>query len=371
MSELLGVLSASSLLEGRKNAKPQLPPPGASGVKANGQCYGELGCFYEAFPFPQIGLLPLDPQTMDVKFRLADTDSESVTGLKYRTMSQSARDQHHWSDVSANTSRLTFLIHGFNENYASPAWANLTKALLDNTDDKVVLVDWSRGAAYPMYEQAVANTQIPARLIAHFVENLRGYRKLNTDRVHLIGLGLGAHLAGHAGRYAYEKFGYKLARITGLDPVWTMFESYANAPLAKSDAKLVDVIHTSAGTSLLMGEMGFRRAVGHVDFYPNRGTVPQPHCELQPFFAPVDCSQYAAIRYFTASLLHDCQFTSLQCTSWDEYRAHACDTDDESRKSRLGYYADATAGRGVHYLETLPAWPHCMPEARKALHNNL
>lgn len=119
-----------------------------------------------------------------------------------------------WPDFKPGD-RVVFLIHGFNENYLSPHWANLTKAILKNVPDKVIVVDWSRGAAYPYYEQSVANMQVPARLMSTLIENLRGFRKISPKNVHLVGASLGAHLAGHAGRYSYEKYAYKLGRITG------------------------------------------------------------------------------------------------------------------------------------------------------------
>lgn len=145
-----------------------------------------------------------------------------------------------------------------------------------------------------------------------------------------------------------------------------MFEQYPGSHLNKEDASFVDVIHTSAGNSILMGEMGFQRPLGHVDFYPNRGVVPQPHCGTQPIFAPVDCSQRAALKYFEVSVVgagSKCRFTSISCPSWADYSAHRCDTDEPAMKSRMGYYAAQEAGRGVQYLDTLPKWPHCMPES--------
>jgi len=41
-----------------------------------------------------------------------------------------------------------------------------------------------------------------------------------------------------------------------------------------SQAKLVDVVHTSGGF------LGFNKRLGHRDFYPNGGGWPQPGCTI-------------------------------------------------------------------------------------------
>jgi hypothetical protein len=43
--------------------------------------------------------------------------------------------------------------------------------------------------------------------------------------------------------------------------------------LDAGDAILVDAIHTASGLA------GFKEPYGHVDFYPNKGTRPQPGCD--------------------------------------------------------------------------------------------
>lgn len=64
---------------------------------------------------------------------------------------------------------------------------------------------------------------------------------------------MGAHIAGYAGKYYQQRHnGEKLERITGCDPAGPMFqhtddESVRQVRLDRSDAKLVDVIHTNAG----------------------------------------------------------------------------------------------------------------------------
>lgn len=63
-------------------------------------------------------------------------------------------------------------------------------------------------------------------------------------------------------------------RITGLDPAGPDFKKNSSDALKPCDAQFVDVIHTDVG---ILGDMTQR---GQVDFYPNRGFVSQPGCQL-------------------------------------------------------------------------------------------
>lgn len=61
-----------------------------------------------------------------------------------------------------------------------------------------------------------------------------------------------------------------------MDAASPLFEAY-NVGLDKSDANLVDALHTSAGDSILRGLLGVVHPIGHIDFYLNGGTY-QPGC---------------------------------------------------------------------------------------------
>jgi hypothetical protein len=59
----------------------------------------------------------------------------------------------------------------------------------------------------------------------------------------------------------------------GLDSAFPLFaDEGPDGRLDASDAVLVDTIHTCSGF------LGLRQPYGHVDFYPNKGTMPQPGC---------------------------------------------------------------------------------------------
>lgn len=64
-----------------------------------------------------------------------------------------------------------------------------------------------------------------------------------------------------------------------MDPAAPGFEIFPVTlqKLSKENADFVDVIHTAGGT------FGYLESLGHVDFYPNDGTAPQPGCDSNWF----------------------------------------------------------------------------------------
>lgn len=95
-----------------------------------------------------------------------------------------------------------------------------------------------------------------------------------TNKTHLIGFSLGAHIAGIAGYNIRIKL-QPIGRITGLDPAGPIFHSRLipnTKKLDSSDANFVDVIHTNAGI------FGYKQTLGTVDFFPNGGGAVQAGC---------------------------------------------------------------------------------------------
>lgn len=126
--------------------------------------------------------------------------------------------------------------------------------------------------AGPWYFTAARNTRVVGEYTASFIDYLIS-RGMPLQSLHLLGLSLGAQMAGIAG--ANVKSG-KIPRITGLDPAGPIFTKLPNSlKLDKSDAEFVDVIHTDAGI------FGYPRSIGHADFWPNQGVSPQPGCQFK------------------------------------------------------------------------------------------
>lgn len=92
----------------------------------------------------------------------------------------------------------------------------------------------------------------------------------NQNKYHIVGYGVGAHIAGLSGQYLTKNSNYLVPRITLLDPPGFGFWFFM--PKAdKTNAKFVDCIHTDAGN------LGSKRGFGQANFWPNKGKK-QPGC---------------------------------------------------------------------------------------------
>ncbi|NWY64102.1 LIPR3 protein, partial [Erithacus rubecula] len=160
-----------------------------------------------------------------------------------------------------------------------------------------IAVDWKEGAK-GTYVSAVNNIRVLGAEVAYFITALQRMFGYSPYEIHLIGHSLGAHTAGEAGRRIRG-----IGRITGLDPAGPYFEGTPpEVRLDPTDANFVDVIHSNAahfpaagkcscatgclqdghGTRALTLPMplpgfGMYNTTGHLDFYPNGGTV-MPGC---------------------------------------------------------------------------------------------
>ncbi len=205
----------------------------------------------------------------------------------------------------------------------------------------VILVGWGVGAKPSwtpthIYKQAAANTAT----IGNFVGKMAQKIKSNHPNVKIYGIGfsLGAHVMGFAGRTSSGSFD----RITGLDPAGPCFQDGKNTDkhIQKSDATLVDIIHTD-GTSgaFPLGTLELR---GHLDFYPFGG-YSQPGCILSP------CNHFKAHRYFIASIKEPQKFETNRLTFGDSNTQGGITVN---YKACMGYHADDKkyAHEGSFYL---------------------
>ncbi|NWS42210.1 LIPR3 protein, partial [Probosciger aterrimus] len=134
-----------------------------------------------------------------------------------------------------------------------------------------IAVDWEDGAK-GTYISAVNNLRVIGAEIAWIIKILENVSRCSPYDIHLIGHSLGAHTAGEAGRRIPG-----IRRITGLDPAGPCFEGTPpEVRLDPSDANFVDVIHSNAAHFPVVG-LGISNITGHLDFYPNGGTV-MPGC---------------------------------------------------------------------------------------------
>ncbi|XP_071423183.1 lipase member H isoform X1 [Pithys albifrons albifrons] len=232
------------------------------------------------------------------------------------------------------TKRTTFIIHGYRLTGSAPVWiSDLVHLLLSVEDMNIILVDWNHGATTLIYNYASRKCKRVAEILKKLIDEML-IEGASLDSVHMIGVSLGAHISGFVG----QMFGGALGRITGLDPAGPL---YRGAPpserLDPTDAQFVDVIHSDTDG------LGYREALGHIDFYPNGGTD-QPGCPLTIFsgLQYFKCDHQRSVFLFLSSLTQSCNITAYPCDSYRNYRNGKCTSCEAFWPMpcpTVGYYA--------------------------------
>ncbi|XP_028288703.1 lipase member H [Parambassis ranga] len=227
-------------------------------------------------------------------------------------------NHHHLSSQPLfNLSLPTaFVIHGYRPTGAPPIWINHIVHLLAVQEDmNIIVVDWNKGAANLNYFTAVSYTREAAQNLTGFIVTMEE-EGASLSSVHLIGVSLGAHLAGFVGANLKGKIG----RITGLDPAGPMFTSATpEERLDPSDAMFVDVLHTD------MDSFGLRGAHGHIDFYANGG-FDQPGCPKTIFAGKsyFVCDHQRSVFLYLCALNRTCSLTGYPCSSYGDFLEARC-----------------------------------------------
>ncbi|KAL6986587.1 hypothetical protein U1Q18_051233, partial [Sarracenia purpurea var. burkii] len=133
----------------------------------------------------------------------------------------------------------------------------------------VMLLDWSPLSKVDKYVTAVQNGDQVAKWFTEFLNDLISKNFTNANTTHLVGFSIGSHIAGLIGK----RVNGTLAKIFALDPAYPLYHHRdPSGRLDVNDAEFVQVIHTSGNF------ISFEDNIGHVDFYPNSGKLPQPLC---------------------------------------------------------------------------------------------
>lgn len=138
----------------------------------------------------------------------------------------------------------------------------------------------------------------------------------------------------------------KLKSIVSLDPAGPLFE--LNNPGGRTDytdAKYVEVIHSSSGI------IGFARAIGTTDFYPN--SMRNPGCESDP---SGNCDHPFAVYFYTESINSKVGFWGRKCTN-DTVTSNGCAEFLEGGKFMGGEPVTPSTNREVYWLQTNKAEP--------------
>lgn len=313
-------------------------------------CYPDIGCFTSDGLMKHTGVLPDTPEKIATVFSAFTSSAHSTEHIL---------NPHTPStfNVIDPKKRLAIIIHGFGGFKAQTDELNSVKDnLLTHTNGEVgtaIIVNWHKGSAAPDYIAASVNTEVVGRQVAFLVNELVKHHGVSAHNVYLVGFSLGAQVAGFAGKWSQSQYHWKFGRITGLDAAAPLFEGHEGAYLTKADAEFVDAIHSSAGSNLLLGEVGFIKAYAHLDFYPNSGHhQPQCHSLLHP-----GCNHQASVLFYDASLSAHatCHFNGFTCADWATFQKHTCTKHDVE----MGYWADKVHATGVRFLTTQEKYPFC------------
>jgi len=230
------------------------------------------------------------------------------------------------------------LVHGWKSSTQSNSIQSIRGAYAQRGKVNVFAINWRDQADNIYYLKPARYTVQVGRAVAKLIDLLVEEKNANSNRIHLIGHSLGAHIMGYAGSYAK----YRVGRITGLDPARPAFEDCIGPEnhLDATDGDFVDVIHSCAGV------LGFRKPIGFVDFYPNGGGAPQPGCsEISQIFT--GCSHGRSYEYYAESVNSDKGFYGTLCNSLDDVKGKNC----TGSKILMGDPVSMDA-RGIYYVKT-------------------
>ncbi|KAF6211247.1 hypothetical protein GE061_014364 [Apolygus lucorum] len=239
-----------------------------------------------------------------------------------------------------NTRETKIFIHGWMDTWKKPSSQTMLKAYLPKYDVNVIIVHWPE-ADNIVYLIPRAKVGAVGKITARFIERMVDEYDLNVTSLHVIGHSLGAHVAAVAG---YNVGTDPIGRITGLDPALPLFLVGGEDTLSTRAANFVEVVHTCGRVA------GIFEAIGHVDFYPNGGVLPQPGCSL----IDIKCSHLRSFEFYAESILNTTAFVGTECGDWSEYESNGCKGDETLI---MNGNTDPSA-RGKFYFKTASTPPY-------------
>lgn len=307
---------------------------------------------------------PWDAKMINSHYLLFDKDN-SVTPIHIFRWNHSFAEENPEVDRHfAGKPKISFITHGYTENGAEQWISQLVQALLDRKDGhnmKVLVGDWNEGAAGAgtmmdsRYRQAASNVEMYARMTGEFLMRIFKRFHISEENVHLMGHSLGGQTVGEVSRWLNSQHSFKVARVTAFDPAAILFGVMGgDVLLNKENAHFMTVLHTSACTSTLLaarGAVGVLEPIGHVDIYPNNGSIIQPACkENNTFF----CSHQRGYKFFT-QMVAGCGKHSGQ------NKGRSCDLTGKLCSS------ESQASQGQCSQGEVQVWRHLQTRARENL----
>ncbi|XP_022165983.1 pancreatic lipase-related protein 2-like isoform X2 [Myzus persicae] len=307
---------------------------------------------WDGFDAKYIQTLSVNDKNVDIRYWNSKIGNDKSIKIKFNHEYELSK---HWiPDLP-----LKVIIHGWLDSIIHEDGVSCIKtAYVKVGGYNVITVDWGGIASFRNYLLPVLMTSKIGARLSRVLKNIVDLGVIKPADIHLIGHSLGAHIAGVCG--SLMKSG-KIGRITGLDPAGPGFEfaKLQKKGLKKSDALFVDVIHTAGGST------GIYHSVGHADFFPNGGSVPQPGCydgmKLERIFGLVGCSHSRAYILYEDSVYHPDSMMGHKCKSWKDYVEYNCDSDVSTP---MGHSASPKM-RGDFYLITKSSAPFDEPDEMK------
>ncbi|XP_066245218.1 pancreatic lipase-related protein 2-like [Euwallacea similis] len=345
------------------------------------KCFSELGCistdetWFHSRHRP-INLKPLERRTIKTQFVLMRKNRTDKLKNEIFTQIVSSDRQSLDSAGFIPGIFLFLLIHDFTSNGYTGWIKHISQVLKTRTKKcNIISVDWHAGAR-PPYDQAIANARVVALEIVFMLKFLKEYHKLALDQVHIIGHGVGAHIAGYVGRLM------ELKKITGLDPSGPRFEGMpAHVRLHASHAKYVEVLHTDAMDDNHQGAMTL---FGHADFFINNAEM-QPGCPqnqakydllsitramLKEGQIVQGCNHKRAFKYYIEALeLEECTFLGIKCPNYADFREGKCTSCDKNCRT-FGLVSYHEGYNSSYFLQTASKRPFCLFQYRVTVHIN-
>lgn len=210
----------------------------------------------------------------------------------------------------------------------------ILRALLDKTDQNVIVIDWSAGAKTLIYSKARYEVSEVGEVIAQQLDFMNENIKLDFSTVTVIGFSLGAHVAGFTGKNVKNG---KVGMIVGLDPAGPLFDTKKpDTCLAETDGVYVIAIHTSQ-------PFGIRKPLANADFFFNTGEK-QPGC-MGGGWLDV-CSHIRAVNYYAEAMKNPKAFWGIRCSSASQALTGKCSDSPNA------FVGDPKLAKGIFSIRT-------------------
>lgn len=277
---------------------------------------------------------------------LMGSNSASVSFYLFTRSNPYNEQQIHCRGDSIDNSNFDFdlptrfVIHGWNGGYDHDMPTMVTKAWLRRGSYNVIAVDWSQ-ARNIIYSGAKRKVPDAGKQIGTFILCLHTNYAMSLKTLHVIGFSLGAHVAGHVGKFVGNG---RINTIIGLDPAGPLYHlSDSEERLAETDAKYVEVIHTN-------NVMGYDAPIGMSDFYVNGG-MNQPNCGI---LSSESCSHDRAYIVYSQAIVRN-NFGAVRCRDYKDAIFKRC---GNNLVVRMGDLTNGDKVRGIYFVPTYRDSPY-------------